>query len=287
MPGATSRLALPYPVNGDAVDVAGDIQDLATAADNLVPYSQGVFASRPTSTGGSPGKQGRRYYATDQGIEYLDTGTSWIIGKITQAEIPNLAIDTARLADNAVTNAKVADNAIGSAEIINASVADGDLASPNNAAYKRLFSTTNYLTAQSSHRYLDEAGTAIAVPSIGSTPVKKIGLVAADIAVPGKTTKMLLRVTCCTGTTAPGVTITVGMQRVDSMISANFYMDPSGFVSGSTVAFASPAALNISAPTPSTEINLPADGLYAIGVLGSAAAAAAVELTVTVEYRNV
>jgi hypothetical protein len=40
--------------------------------------SAGVLSARPVSTPGSPGIAGRRYYATDTGVEYRDTGTSWI-----------------------------------------------------------------------------------------------------------------------------------------------------------------------------------------------------------------
>jgi hypothetical protein len=41
-------------------------------------YGQGVIASRPISTSGSPGIQGRVYYATDQLIWYYDYGTGWV-----------------------------------------------------------------------------------------------------------------------------------------------------------------------------------------------------------------
>jgi hypothetical protein len=33
---------------------------------------------RPTSTPGSPGIPGRKYYATDLGLEFRDTGTGWV-----------------------------------------------------------------------------------------------------------------------------------------------------------------------------------------------------------------
>lgn len=40
---------------------------------------QGTVAARPTSTGGSPGKTGRFYYATDTGQLFYDYGTGWIL----------------------------------------------------------------------------------------------------------------------------------------------------------------------------------------------------------------
>lgn len=44
----------------------------------LTPYTEGVAASRPVSTTGSPGKQGREYRSTDTGVIEKDTGTSWV-----------------------------------------------------------------------------------------------------------------------------------------------------------------------------------------------------------------
>jgi hypothetical protein len=45
---------------------------------NAMLTSSGVLSARPTSTPGTPGISGRRYYATDTGVEYRDTGTGWI-----------------------------------------------------------------------------------------------------------------------------------------------------------------------------------------------------------------
>lgn len=98
---ATTARGFRYPVDASSVDVAADLKNLADDVEGkVVTYSQGPVSARPTSTVGSPGYQGRRYYATDEGIEYLDTGTSWIIGKINQAAIPAGAIDATRIADS-------------------------------------------------------------------------------------------------------------------------------------------------------------------------------------------
>src|SRR4051794_40571617 len=45
---------------------------------NAMLTSSGLLSARPTSTPGTPGIAGRRYYATDTGVEYRDTGTSWV-----------------------------------------------------------------------------------------------------------------------------------------------------------------------------------------------------------------
>jgi microcystin-dependent protein len=40
--------------------------------------SSGLLSARPTSTPASPGIQGRKFYATDVGLEFRDTGTGWV-----------------------------------------------------------------------------------------------------------------------------------------------------------------------------------------------------------------
>lgn len=45
---------------------------------NAALTASGLFADRPISTPSTPGIQGRSYYATDQGITYIDTGTGWV-----------------------------------------------------------------------------------------------------------------------------------------------------------------------------------------------------------------
>jgi microcystin-dependent protein len=74
----TARLALRYPTSADTADVPRDIGNLASDIDNAAVFSKGLFASRPTSTVGSPGIDGRYYFATDTSRLYLDTGTGWI-----------------------------------------------------------------------------------------------------------------------------------------------------------------------------------------------------------------
>jgi microcystin-dependent protein len=45
---------------------------------NATLSSSGLLASRPTSTPGTPGIEGRKFYATDVGLEFRDTGTGWV-----------------------------------------------------------------------------------------------------------------------------------------------------------------------------------------------------------------
>lgn len=77
--GVTTNWALPYPEAGDPANVPQDIQDLAVAIDDIIASAdQGTLAGRPVSTSGSPGKAGRLYYATDNGVLYYDMGTGWV-----------------------------------------------------------------------------------------------------------------------------------------------------------------------------------------------------------------
>lgn len=78
----TTRRKNRYPQAGDVPVVHTDIQHLAEDLDDAPTYDQGVILSRPTSTAPSPGEVGRWYRSTNQGpgnqgLLYLDTGTSW------------------------------------------------------------------------------------------------------------------------------------------------------------------------------------------------------------------
>lgn len=77
--GTTAKYALRKLLGSNVVsDIDAGFDALATDLDGLiVSYSQGTLAARPTSTGGSPGKQGRLYRATDVGILFYDNGTGW------------------------------------------------------------------------------------------------------------------------------------------------------------------------------------------------------------------
>lgn len=131
MPGATTRLALPYPTLAEAADGPAAFQALAAAIDNAAIWSFGTLAARPAASGIA----GRMYYATDTGHFYVNTGTAWIdIGpsvlstdSVTAVEIAANAVGSSELADNAVdtnalqalavTNAKLASGAVDAAVI--------------------------------------------------------------------------------------------------------------------------------------------------------------------------
>lgn len=70
----TPRLALPAPVNADAVAVPADILALAAALDGVaVAFDSGTLAGRPAA-----GTEGRLWYSTNTGVLSWDTGATWI-----------------------------------------------------------------------------------------------------------------------------------------------------------------------------------------------------------------
>jgi hypothetical protein len=74
MPATTTRLALPYPVPNDTVDVPRDVLALATKLDPATAiFAQGLAAARPAAS-----VPGRIYYATDTGTVTYDTGAAWV-----------------------------------------------------------------------------------------------------------------------------------------------------------------------------------------------------------------
>lgn len=74
----TPHWSLPFPAGADNPAIHTAIQALATALDDVTKYSQGTFATRPVSSGGSPGISGRFYYSTDTKMLSYDYGTGWI-----------------------------------------------------------------------------------------------------------------------------------------------------------------------------------------------------------------
>lgn len=81
MPGTpTTKYAIPTLAGTTlARDIDTEVNAGLTAIDGkMVGYSEGVLASRPTSTGGTPGVAGRIYGVTDQpGRIDIDNGTGW------------------------------------------------------------------------------------------------------------------------------------------------------------------------------------------------------------------
>lgn len=90
----TTKWALRKLVGSNLVsDIDAGFSALADDVDSkLTPHTSGLLSARPTSTVGTPGKDGRTYRATDKGltgigITYRDLGTSWL--QIAGSEAPH------------------------------------------------------------------------------------------------------------------------------------------------------------------------------------------------------
>lgn len=142
----TSKWALPYPVLADAADVPQWMQSLAVALDGVAMDSQGVIASRPVSSGGSPGKSGRYYRSTNESPNklYRDHGTGYdeiLIRNndiITSAELAADSVGSSEIAADAVGSSEIAADAVGSSELANnavdtAAIVDGNVTLPKLA----------------------------------------------------------------------------------------------------------------------------------------------------------
>jgi microcystin-dependent protein len=75
----TPKWNIPVIDGTDPINQLDDVDALKSALlDNLLtPYDVGAFVSRPVSTPSTPGIRGRRYYAYNLGIEFVDLGTGW------------------------------------------------------------------------------------------------------------------------------------------------------------------------------------------------------------------
>jgi hypothetical protein len=77
MPGTTTR-GYPYPLGGDPIDVAGDIQDLAEAIDLDVVNAVKVYASTGDMAATAPRILGNVVYMAD-GTQWRYDGTKWVM----------------------------------------------------------------------------------------------------------------------------------------------------------------------------------------------------------------
>jgi hypothetical protein len=78
---ARRGISYPNPDRSDPADVPAHISNIISALELDVVYGRGVLTSRPVSTPGSPGMDGRFYYANDSGDStgdlHYDYGTGW------------------------------------------------------------------------------------------------------------------------------------------------------------------------------------------------------------------
>lgn len=173
-----------------------------------------------------------------------------------------------------------------------AGITDANLASPNNSAYKSIREAQGHVPdgSTSGSYYFGISGvTKSAVGGATQSPVS-IYFDDADYTVAGKTQKLRVRAQAYVGGTAPATTLTVGLYPISSVGGAGGLLVATlgTVVSGSTVAFASPA-INSKNEGNSGDLTIPADGHYVLGVAlaGTTAVNATVGLSVQLQTRSV
>jgi hypothetical protein len=207
------------------------------------------------------------YYATDENILYRDTGSAW--EKVGVADYSDLDSIPSTFAPSAHTHA--------AADVTSGTFADNRLASPNNDVYRTVFSTWGRISQSQAQ------GTLI-LPGYNSLVVSGVDtgggatawdLVATDLDVAGKTTKLRLKCQVHTNATAPGINYTFGLYPFTVAGGTNLMGYTVGTViSGSTVLFTTPAASS-DLTLDSGDFDLPSDDRYVIAAAMSGAQPAA------------
>lgn len=171
-------------------------------------------------------------------------------------------------------------------------VTDAKIASANNSVYKTLLTAEGSMSSDmvaGTYAFIPGRSAMLASPvSIATTPIVARYLDDADFTVASLTTKLRVRLTVSTNGTVPALTFTAGLYPVTFSGAADVLTATLGaVVASSTAAIASPAA-NGTTVAVSSDVNVPADGLYAFGVVTSATLTnnAAVFLTAQLQTRN-
>lgn len=207
----------------------------------------------------------------------------------------NIATDD--LEDSIITAAKLGSNAVTTAKILDANVTDAKLASPNNATYKHVLAQGTVMRdALAAGTYiLGTRGSANPYASgadMGATGVANyfmpIYFDDADRTVSGKTQVLRLRAQVLANSVAPAITFTFGLYPITVAGAGNTLTVTLGtVVSGSQVAIASPSASTVTSAV-SSDITIPSDGEYALGVVtsGSLAATCVAALSAQLQVRH-
>jgi hypothetical protein len=210
------------------------------------------------------------------------------------AEILNAAVTLAKLASNSVDSSKIVDGSIVNGDIATAAaIVDSKLASPNNSVYKTIFAGAAAITgATVGPRFFRADGFVPVGDGLDTTiPIGLIYFDNTDFTVGSKTQKLRLRAQAHVNGTAPAITMTVGLVQVTAVsgpVANQIRYTMSSFITGSTVAFASPGA-NSQNQGNSGDFTIPADGYYALAAnfTGSQAANSFVGLNAQLQTRNV
>jgi hypothetical protein len=131
------------------------------------------------------------------------------------------------------------------------------------------------------------SGAAVSALGAANTALYSFSLDAADLGT-AFIKKLRMRVSCDVGATAPATTLTVGLFPISAFLNTGI-STLGTVVTGSTVAFASPAANSHPTPSVTADFNFPTAGRFVFAVTTAAATAAssAVNFTIELSYRLV
>lgn len=166
------------------------------------------------------------------------------------------------LAPNSVTASTLAPLSVQAASLGNGSVTDAKLASSNNPAFKHLISGYASINSglSTGSTYYPSAYSGITASPNSNSPVS-IVLRAADLAVPGKTTRLMIKGGLVSNATAPTGYAASASLRLVASSGANYAL-------GAPVA-STPwpsMAANSTATFAGSTFSLPTDGIYALAV---------------------
>jgi hypothetical protein len=224
------------------------------------------------------------------------TATDILDSTITSSDVATDTIVAADIATGAVTTAEILDSTITSADIAAGAIQTSDLASgaAGESAYRLVEGRSGKLDRDTpAGTYLLPTG-----GTVGNNVAMESGvdlerdagifyLSAADHSISGRTTELRLRATLLANSTAPGLTIKVGLYPVTANGGAN---DKNNVTLGSVISevtFSGTSANSHSVAT-SSGFSFPSDGFYAIGVStsGTLANNSLVDLTAELQVHN-
>lgn len=195
---------------------------------------------------------------------------------LSPGKITGTAVVTAdsRLSDARTPTAHAASHAAAGSDALSG-ITDTQLASPNSSVFHRLASVVGQIgsAATAATRILG-AGTGGIITSGAASSVSFplfVPIFAADFSVSGKTAKLRVRAALSANAVTPTGNYTVGLYPVSSVGGASASGNSTTVgtvVASTTVLFSGPTASTLASGV-SSEVSLPSDGWYVLGVVSS------------------
>lgn len=210
---------------------------------------------------------------------------------VTTNKILNDAVTTAKIGTGQVSLGKLAADSVDSSKIVNASVADGDLASPNNGVYRTIAQTSNLFVALGANTYVMNA-TGSTPSTAGSSQAIAPLIIpwnTTHYAVAGKSTVLRLAVMGSTNSIASTSTFAWGIYPVSASAGAASQLTTTlGALGSVTAGYTTPAASTVLTPQYTTDFTL-ATGVYVIGcvITGAMAATSVLNVNTFLQIRHV